>query len=198
MKNIGWKELTSKLLLETPFFKLHRKDFQRPDGTVIQDYYLMEKPFHVHIVALTEDRKVVLIKHYRPGTGTTELELPAGYVKPGENLETACQRELLEETGYTAKLFQEVSNFAQDSSRFIGYTGHLFLARNLTKASEEVLSGDSEKESMEIEGMMEIGLEKALEMVDKGEIKDLIAIAGLFSAQRFLTQHGAIFSSRES
>lgn len=39
MKNKKWIELTSEVVLETPFFKLFKKDFRKPDGVTVKDYY---------------------------------------------------------------------------------------------------------------------------------------------------------------
>ena len=187
MKNRKWKELNSEVVLDAPFFKLRKGDYQRPDGSIVKDYYLIEKPSHVHIIALKDDGKVVLIRHYRPGTEEISIELPAGYIREGEVPEAASQRELAEETGYKAGNFLELCNFSQDTSRIIGYTGHFFLARSLTQVKIGELTGDSREEAAEIEGTVGISFEKAIRMVKKGEIKDVITIAGLLLAQRFLS-----------
>lgn len=57
-------------------------------------------PDWVNVIALTEDRRMVLIEQYRHGTAEITLEIPGGMVDPGETAEVACARELLEETGF--------------------------------------------------------------------------------------------------
>jgi len=59
----------------------------------------------VAIVPITDDGMLVLIRQFRPPVGECVIELPAGLCDPGERLEDAARRELIEETGYsTGKL----------------------------------------------------------------------------------------------
>lgn len=181
MKSRKWKKISSKVILKTRFFKLFQKAFRRPNGSIIKNYHLIEKPESVHIVAVTQDGKVILIKHYRPGTDEIMTEIPAGTIHNNETPQSACQRELREETGYKADNVLEISCLTQDTSRFTGYSCHLFLAQNLTKVKDQKLN----VETKEIE-VIEINLQEALQMIEKGQIKDLLTIAGLLLAQQFL------------
>lgn len=56
----------------------------------------------VVMVAVTPDNKVLLEKQFRAPVGRNVLELPAGLVEPGEPMEQAAKRELIEETGWAA------------------------------------------------------------------------------------------------
>ena len=57
----------------------------------------------VVMVAVTPAGEVLLEKQFRPPLGRDVIELPAGLVDPGESMETAAKRELIEETGWAAK-----------------------------------------------------------------------------------------------
>jgi 8-oxo-dGTP pyrophosphatase MutT (NUDIX family) len=56
----------------------------------------------VVMVAVTPSGNVVLEKQFRPPLGRDVIELPAGLVEPGETMDVAAKRELIEETGWEA------------------------------------------------------------------------------------------------
>ena len=57
----------------------------------------------VVMVAVTPSNTVLLERQFRPPLGRDVIELPAGLVDPGETMEAAAQRELVEETGWSAR-----------------------------------------------------------------------------------------------
>ncbi len=57
----------------------------------------------VVIVPVTEQEEVIIIRQFRPAVNGYVIEFPAGLNDKGESLEDAARRELLEETGYSAK-----------------------------------------------------------------------------------------------
>lgn len=57
----------------------------------------------VVMVAVTPANTVLLERQFRPPLGRDVLELPAGLVDPGESMEAAARRELIEETGWSAR-----------------------------------------------------------------------------------------------
>jgi 8-oxo-dGTP pyrophosphatase MutT (NUDIX family) len=56
----------------------------------------------VVMIGVTPQRNVILEKQFRPPMGRDVIELPAGLVEPGESMESAAKRELIEETGWSA------------------------------------------------------------------------------------------------
>jgi ADP-ribose pyrophosphatase len=63
----------------------------------------------VNILALTPDDRVVLLRQYRVGIDAVCLEIPGGMIDAGEAPLAAAQRELVEETGYTAPRWRKLS-----------------------------------------------------------------------------------------
>lgn len=66
-------------------------------------YHSIDQDDYVTVLALTEDKKVPLVKQFRPALNKSSLELPGGLIdKKEEKPEEAARRELYEETGYTS------------------------------------------------------------------------------------------------
>lgn len=68
-------------------------------------------PGAVAILALTEDERVLLVRHYRYAAGETLLELPAGTREPDEEPAATARRELIEETGYAPGSLTQLCRF---------------------------------------------------------------------------------------
>lgn len=94
--------MRSDVVIETPFIRLRRDRIELPGGKLIDDYYVRESRGFTIVFALTPDERVVLVRQYKHGIGTTLLELPAGAIDPGEAPAACARRELAEETGYVA------------------------------------------------------------------------------------------------
>jgi ADP-ribose pyrophosphatase len=76
-------------------------DGANPRTGAIKRFSLIDCPDWVNVIALTAERRVVLIRQFRVGTRRVCLEIPGGTIEPGEDPCAAATRELAEETGYT-------------------------------------------------------------------------------------------------
>lgn len=101
-KIVKWKELSREIAFQKYARKIERVVFKLPDGKE-SDFYVKKEGPAVGILAITKDKKVILVKQFRPGPNEILDELPGGYIDVGETPEQAAQRELLEETGYKGK-----------------------------------------------------------------------------------------------
>lgn len=95
-----WKTLASEYLFRRPWLTARRDTVQLPNGVVHDEYYVLEYPTWVNVIAITADGRFVMVEQYRHGLQDIFIELPAGVADAGETPLEAAKRELLEETGF--------------------------------------------------------------------------------------------------
>lgn len=95
-----WDILDSKYLIQRPWLTARRDTVKLPNGQINDEFYVLEYPDWVNVIAVTDDGKFVMIEQYRHGLGVVETELCAGVVEAGEPHIEAAKRELLEESGF--------------------------------------------------------------------------------------------------
>ena len=79
---------------------LRQEKVQLPSGAIVPEWFVLEFPEWINIIAITKDGDFVMEDQYRHALGETHYELPAGVVDEGETPLEAAKRELTEETGY--------------------------------------------------------------------------------------------------
>jgi ADP-ribose pyrophosphatase len=100
------KVLESKILFRGEVFGVRRDRIIEPGGLeVIRD--VVTHSGSVVLLPVFPDGSILLVRQYRHATGRFLWELVAGRKEPGERPLAAARRELVEETGYSAKRFQK-------------------------------------------------------------------------------------------
>jgi ADP-ribose pyrophosphatase len=105
--------MDDRVVYSTPWFDL----VARYSPADRDPHYLVRTSDYVIVVALTVERRLILVHQYRPVVGAVMLELPAGHVEPGESPEQAARKELLEETGYVAGACELLGDLTPDPGR---------------------------------------------------------------------------------
>lgn len=98
-----WKELSREEVFKKYSRKIEKVVFRLPEGNEA-DFYIKAEASAAAILAITKDNQILMVKQFRPGPKKILYELPGGYVEEGESGISAVERELLEETGYKAKV----------------------------------------------------------------------------------------------
>ncbi|WP_374166737.1 NUDIX hydrolase [Arcticibacter sp. MXS-1] len=137
--SMKWEKLSSRYLVKEKWATLRVDACKMPDGTIIDDYYVLEYPDWVNAVAVTEDNEVILIRQYRHASGEVILEVPGGCIDPGESPEEAVKRELLEETGYAFSTIEPMGTVYANPSTSANKT-HSFLLTGGKKCRSSTLT----------------------------------------------------------
>lgn len=96
-----WKTLESEYLIRRPWLTARRDKLLMPNGHIHPEYYVLEYPTWVNVIAIDREGRFVMVEQYRHGLDEIFTELVAGVAEEGEAPLEAAKRELAEETGYT-------------------------------------------------------------------------------------------------
>ena len=145
LKNMDWTILSSEYLMRRPWMTVRRDCVQLPDGRKNDEYYVLEYPDWVNVIAETTDHKLLLIRQYRHGLGRTCFEIPAGVIEQGESPLEAAQRELLEETGFAGGEWEEIMTVSPNASA-TNNLSHSFVAHGVRQVAAQSLDATEDIE----------------------------------------------------
>lgn len=167
-----WEHLRSE---EGPSMQLFaaRFDYLRnPRNGKAVRIVVLDSPDTVNIVAITKERKVVLVNQYRFGTKEMILECPGGIMEAGETSQESAARELMEETGYTGSEWHYLGSIPSNPVFQNNYVHH-WLVTDAERTTAQVLD---EEEDVEV---LEVPLADIQAMLRTGQIAHPHAISAL-------------------
>lgn len=173
MKNLDWKTLSSEYLFRRPWLTARRDVCQLSDGRINDEYYVLEYPTWINVIAITDDGQMILVRQYRHGLGRTCFEIVAGCVEEGEDPMDAAKRELQEETGYTGGEWTETMQFTCNASAMNNIT-HSYLAIGVRRTDSQHLDAS---EDIEVYTFTQ---EQVREMLLRGDFMQASMIAPLY------------------
>jgi ADP-ribose pyrophosphatase len=166
--------LHSRIVFRGPIFHVTSEKVAEPGGVVARRD-VVRHPGSVVILAVDDGprgRSVLLERQYRHAAQDFLWELPAGRIDDGETAAAAARRELLEETGYTARRWQRTLVF-YSSPGFLDETMTVYLA-------QELKAGRARPEADELISTRLFPFATAVRMAQRGAIRDGKTLAALF------------------
>ncbi len=173
------KKLSSEQIFDGKVVKLFVDRVELPDGKeAIRE--IVRHPGAVCVIPVTDNNEVIMVRQYRYAFETAMLEIPAGKLEPGEDPFEAVQRELEEESGVIAKKIEYLGEIFTTVAIFDEKI-HAYLATEL----EFKDAHPDEDEFLEV---VRIPLEKLVEMVMNGEIRDSKTQIAILKADKILSE----------
>ena len=130
----------SDVIYKGKFLHILRDTVRLPSGKLASREYVVH-PGAVVVIALLDDGRVILERQFRYPVGQVMIEFPAGKLEKGEDPLLCGQRELLEETGYSATQWA----YAGPMHLAIAYSTeviHVFFAKGLSLGARNLDDGE--------------------------------------------------------
>lgn len=163
-KNLVEKKISSEKIFDGVLLHVFKDEVELPNGKkAVREW--IKHPGASSVIPLLPDNQIILVRQFRYPVGQVTLEVPAGKLDvEGEDPVKCAERELSEETGYTAGKIWKLTTIATT----VGFTNeyiHLYAAADLTP-------GKQHTDADEFINTVKIPLTAALHMVETGKIID--------------------------
>lgn len=175
-----WKTLASEYVYKVKWFTARKDTCEKPDGSIVKDYYVLEFPEWATALAITEEGEVLMVKQYRHALGEVCIELPGGCVDDTDDTyEDGIRRELLEETGYAFEKVHYLGKTSPNPSTNSNLM-HMFIATGGKKVQEQQLD---ENEDIEV---LKLSMAELQQLIDEKHIIQSMHVTTIFYALRYL------------
>ena len=176
MTRLKEKRLSSKNVFKGSLLDIFVDEVQiHNDKRKIREY--TKHPGAAAVIPILPDGNIGLIRHYRYPTNQIHIEVPAGKIDFGEEIEATAKRELQEEIGYIPQKL----TFLTKINPCIGYSDEsiwLYLGEDLERV-------DHIKTDESIE-FYPVPFNKAVELVWAGKITDVKSIISIFWLEKLI------------
>ncbi len=165
----------TKIIHQWKSFSLQEELFTFPDDTTAT-HTTLRHPGATVIIAINDENKIAILRQLRPSLNEWLYELPAGTKEVNETPLECAQRELEEETGYSAGEFTPLGELIP-AAGFCDEVQYLFLAKNIQKTQRLQCDDD---EFIEVHFM---SLDEIDQLIRNGDMKDSKTMAALNKAR---------------
>lgn len=155
-------------------FTVQVETIQLPKGHTLRAE-IVRHPGSVVIIPVTGEGAIILVRQYRHPLGRWAWELPAGSLKPGEDVDEAAVRECHEEIGLVPEQMLRLGGF-YPTPGYCDERMNFYRATGLRPPRPDEHAEQDADEDIETEAFSRADLTR---MITHGEIIDLKTIAGL-------------------
>jgi ADP-ribose pyrophosphatase len=176
-RDMSEQRLTSRTVFQGKLLHVVSDSVRLPNGKESTREYIRH-PGASMLIALADEKTIVLERQYRYPLDRHFVELPAGKIDPGEDPLHTARRELREECGYEARQWRHLTTL-HPCIAYANERIELYLARDLTMVGRQLDDG----EFLEV---LHIPVAEALVWVRDGRITEAKAVTGLLWAEKIL------------
>lgn len=167
-----WTTLSTREGYSNPWIRVREDQVINPSGGKGIYGVVEYKNRAVGVVPVDENGFTWLVGQWRYCHERYEWEIPEGGCPPGEELAECARRELLEETGITARVIEPLLMGLQLSNSTTNEVCDIFVARDLS-------FGDAMPEETEQLEVKRLPLTEAIQMALDGRIRDSVSVLAL-------------------
>ena len=180
-KKKDWQLLKKESAIDLGILHIHHHYYKNPRNEKIVKTVAIEAQDAANVIALTKDKKVIMVKQFRFGIGDYTLEIPGGLVDKGEDMLTAAKRELQEETGYAGTNWRAIGKILSNPVFMNSYVHH-YIAYEVSKQFDLNLD---DGEQVEIQ---EVSIPTAFQYIQEGIIQHPHTITAFHFAKEELLE----------
>lgn len=168
-----WKVESENVEYTTPIFTLKSKQVKSQLQDKSGNFYVIEAPDWVNILALTEKPEVILVQQYRHGIEEITWEIPGGAVDAeDQSAREAAVRELKEETGFTSEKWEDLGKVSSNPAIFNNYC-HFYVAHDCVHSVAQNF------DTFEEIRVITVSLDEFLELIKNGHIHHSLIVAAM-------------------
>ncbi|MGI1822032.1 NUDIX domain-containing protein [Exiguobacterium sp. TRN 1102] len=164
------KTIEREVIYKGKIFDVEKHVVSLPNGNTS----VRELVYHngaVAVLVIDESDNIVMVEQYRKAFESMSLEIPAGKLEKGEEPVSSAERELAEETGYTAESLEKIFSF-YGAPGFCSERVDVFVAKGLS-------AGEMNLDEDEFLNVKRYSFEEAVDLLDRGVITDAKTIMAI-------------------
>lgn len=138
-----WQKLGQQTITPTRIFDLSAARYRHPERKTEKDFYVIQSPDWVNVLAVTPDLQLVLVNQFRFGIDGLSLEIPGGIIDQDESPLDAGLRELREETGFVGGRARVLGSIHPNPA-ILNNRCHFVLVEQCTRTAELAWDPDEE------------------------------------------------------